>query len=217
MVARRDILLGVGATAGCGALAFAAHVTRIFSHGPYDLGGIGAAVDDQLAGQLACTNGKLTTGQIEGPFFTAKSPLRRDIRNSAPKMATFVLSGRVVDKACRPIAGALLDFWQTRDQGGYDNQGYGYRGHQFTDDQGRFELVTVRPSAYTAINVWRAPHIHVKVQGPSTQVLTTQLYMPDELEFNAQDNWYDATLDVRLAGKNGDAELAHFDFVMEQA
>src|SRR5262249_59582752 len=49
---------------------------------------------------------------------------------------------------CRPLAGALLDFWQADDDGSYDNQGFRLRGHQFTDAQGRYLLSTIVPAAY---------------------------------------------------------------------
>jgi protocatechuate 3,4-dioxygenase beta subunit len=216
MVGRRDVLLGVGAGAGCAVLGLAALASRPGSLA-YGFGQVGAEVDGQAMGDLACTAGQVTASQTDGPFYTPKTPLRRDIRNAFPQMAAFVIAGRVVDTSCRPIAGAVLDFWQTGDDGAYDNQGYGYRGHQFTDQQGRFELVTVRPSAYSALGVWRGPHIHVKVQGPSTALLTTQLYMPDEPDFNARDGGYDPALEVQLADFRDGAERARFDFVMVQA
>jgi protocatechuate 3,4-dioxygenase beta subunit len=216
MVARRDILLGVGASAGCTVLGFAGLATRPGAM-EYGFGQVGTSLENETIANLACTGGKLTTGQQDGPFYTPNSPLRRDIRNAFPQMATFLLTGRVVDGNCQPISGAVIDFWQTGDDGGYDNQGYGYRGHQFTDEQGRFQLVTVRPSAYAALGAWRTPHFHVKVQGPDTPLLTTQLYMPDENEFNGRDGGFDPALAVRLAGKDGDAEHASFDFVMARS
>jgi protocatechuate 3,4-dioxygenase beta subunit len=119
-----------------------------------------------------------------GTFYSPKTPERRDIRDPLVGEA-LVVAGRVLDPQCRPIAGAVLDFWQTDHLGRYDNQGYRYRGHQRTDEAGRFELVTVRPSAYTAMSLFRTPHIHVKVQGATTRLLTTQLYLPDVEETNA--------------------------------
>src|SRR3712207_6926313 len=52
---------------------------------------------------------------------------------------------RSVDTRCRPVAGALLDFWQADARGEYDNSGFRLRGHQFADSRGRYRLRTVVP------------------------------------------------------------------------
>jgi protocatechuate 3,4-dioxygenase beta subunit len=182
----------------------------------YGFAATGASVEG-LGGQpLRCTAGTLTSGQIEGPFYSPKTPQRRDIR--APLVAeALVLAGRVLDPQCRPIAGAVHDFWQTDHAGRYDTQGHRYRGHQRTDEAGRFELVTVRPHAYTAMSIFRTPHIHVKVQGANTQLLTTQLYLPDAEETNARDSRYLPALAVQYLSREAGTEHAAFDFVLESA
>jgi protocatechuate 3,4-dioxygenase beta subunit len=127
-----------------------------------------------------------------------------------------LVAGRVLDAQCRPLAGAILDFWQTDHKGEYDNHGYRYRGHQYTDADGRFELVTVRPHAYTAMSLFRTPHIHVKVQGPDTPLLTTQIYLPDAEDTNARDRGYDPSLAITYTGREGSARQATFDFVLSR-
>ena len=51
------------------------------------------------------------------------------------------------------------------------------RGSQATNDQGEVEFLTVYPGWYTP----RAVHVHVKVHLGVNELLTTQLYFPDEL------------------------------------
>lgn len=216
---RRDLLIGIGAGIGVAAVALGA-AGRRGGRGHelgYGFAAAGAAVES-LAGQpLRCTAGTLTSGQQEGPFYSPKTPERRDIRDPLVAEA-LVVAGRVLDPQCRPIAGAVLDFWQTDHLGRYDNHGYRYRGHQRTDQAGRFELVTVRPSAYTAINLFRTPHIHVKVQGANTRLLTTQLYLPDAEETNARDLWsYQPELAIQYLSREAGVERAAFDFVLESA
>jgi protocatechuate 3,4-dioxygenase beta subunit len=215
---RRDVLLGIGAGIGVTALTLGAAARR--SGRGHELGygfaATGASVEDVGGHALRCTAGTLTSGQIEGPFYTPKTPERRDIRDPLVAEA-LVLVGRVLDTQCRPIAGAVLDFWQTGHDGRYDNQGYRYRGHQRTDAAGRFELVTVRPSTYTAMNIFRTAHIHVKVQGANTGLLTTQLYLPDLQETNARDGGYDPALAIEYVGHEAGAERAVFDFVLASA
>nr|HMN30858.1 hypothetical protein [Caldilineaceae bacterium] len=62
--------------------------------------------------------------------------------------------------------------------GRYDNEGYRLRGHFFADEEGRYQLETIRPAVYPG----RTRHFHVKVQAPNQPVLTTQLYFPGEPE-----------------------------------
>jgi protocatechuate 3,4-dioxygenase beta subunit len=110
----------------------------------------------------------------------------------------------VLGSDCRPIRRALLDFWQADGSGEYDNEGYRLRGHQFTDSRGRFRLETVTPGLYTG----RTRHIHVKVQRPHGEVLTTQLYFPGEPR-NEQDGIFDSALLMDVRGRR-----AVFDFVL---
>jgi protocatechuate 3,4-dioxygenase beta subunit len=114
----------------------------------------------------------------------------------------------VVDTQCRPVRGALLDFWQADAAGQYDNEGYRLRGHQFADGRGRFALRTVVPGLYPG----RTRHIHVKVQRPHGKILTTQLYFPGEPR-NRTDGIFDNSLlmDVRSAGAG---RRARFRFVL---
>ena len=48
---------------------------------------------------------------------------------------TLLLSGFVLTPDCTPVARALIDFWHCDDAGVYDNAGYRFRGHQFTNDK----------------------------------------------------------------------------------
>ncbi len=100
-----------------------------------------------------------------------------------------VVTGSVLARDCQPIAHALVDFWQADAQGVYDNTGYRLRGHQFTDEAGRYALETVVPGLYPG----RTRHLHVKVQAPNQPVLTTQLYFPGE-SYNATDGLFNPHL-----------------------
>jgi len=126
----------------------------------------------------------VTPAQTEGPYFKPNSPERTDIRASATG-TKLLLTGTVVTTACKPVTRALVDFWQADAAGGYDNSGFGFRGHQFTDAQGRYQLEAVVPGLYPG----RTRHIHVKVQAPGGRILTTQLYFPGESR-NASDGIY---------------------------
>ena len=143
-----------------------------------------------------------TPAQTEGPYFTPGSPERTSLLGDAGKGTKLVLTGTVVTTSCRQVARALLDFWQADSGGSYDNVGYRLRGHQFSDDQGRFRLETIVPGLYPG----RTRHIHVKVQPPGGKVLTTQLYFPGEAA-NAEDRIFrsECLIDLRdgADGKDG--------------
>ena len=139
---------------------------------------------------------------------------RRSARpSSSPGSAARLSSSRATcsRRACRPLAGTLLDFWQADTNGEYDNVGFRLRGHQFSDADGRYRLETITPAQYQT----RTPHIHVKVQAPNRPVLTTQLYFPDHPR-NAEDFIFQPELVMALSGA-GAGQTGRFDFVLDLA
>lgn len=123
---------------------------------------------------LAC-DGTLTVPQTEGPFYKPNSPERSSLLEDDMQGTPLLISGTLSNQACQPIAGAMLDFWQTDGQGQYDNTGYRLRGHQFSDENGGYTLETIQPGEYPG----RTAHIHVKVFAPDgRELLTTQIYIP---------------------------------------
>ena len=154
---------------------------------------------------LAQTCGPLTARQTEGPFFKTDSPRRISLIEGEAS-TRLVLEGRVLSPACKPVANALLDFWHSDEAGAYDNKGFRYRGHQYTDAQGRYRLETIIPAEYPG----RTRHIHVKAQAPGRKVLTTQVYFPND-PGNARDFLYRPGLAMKMA-KRGEGT---FDFVID--
>lgn len=149
----------------------------------------------------------------EGPFYTPNTPRRSVLREAGTVGTPLVLTGRVLTRDCKPIAGAVLDFWQCDGKGVYDNQGFKLRGHLFTDASGTFRVETVKPASYKLAGRDRAPHIHVKVQGPGTRRLTTQLFFPGE-PLNDGDWFLDESLIMQVAKSGSGSLAARFDFVL---
>jgi protocatechuate 3,4-dioxygenase beta subunit len=172
--------------------------------------GIGSGVAQApLSPTPACHDGdEPTLAQTEGPFFKPSSPERIELIEAGMAGQPIELVGFVLSRNCKPIAGALLEFWQADDKGQYDNSGFRLRGHQFTDADGRYRLKTVVPGNY----VGRTRHIHVKVQPRGGRVLTTQLYFPGEAK-NRSDGLFRKELLVRTA-KNEGWLAGRFDFVI---
>jgi len=163
----------------------------------------------ELAPTPACHDGdEPTVRQTEGPFFKPRSPQRADLIEGA-RGTVMELSGLVLTRRCQPVAGALVDLWHADDKGDYDNSGFRFRGHQFTDAQGRYRFRTIRPAVY----VGRTAHYHVKVQPSGGRVLTTQLYFPNE-PANRRDSMFRNELLMKIA-QAGDSQAARFDFVLD--
>lgn len=166
----------------------------------------------QLPPTPACdAEGLPTPRQTEGPFYTPNSPLRQSLLEPGIEGEVLELSGLVLTRTCKPVANALVDFWQADASGAYDNRGFRLRGHQFTDGKGHYRLRTIIPARYTG----RTAHIHVKVQAANRPVLTTQLYFPGE-PGNARDRLFRPELVMRL-GPAGNARAGRFDFVLDLA
>ena len=158
----------------------------------------------------ACTSPvALTPAVTEGPTFKAGSPERTSLTDTGITGMTLTLTGVVMTADCQPVSHALLDFWQANAQGQYDNAGYTLRGHQFTDANGRFQLVTVVPGLYPG----RTEHIHVKVQAPGGPVLTTQLFFPG-VSNNSSDGIFNQALLIKIQSNNANTMQATFNFVV---
>ena len=152
-----------------------------------------------------------TQSQTEGPYFTRNSPQRQSLLEPGMQGTRLVVTGSVVSRNCQPIAGALLDFWQADANGAYDNSGYRMRGHQYTNETGRFELETLLPGLYPG----RTRHIHVKVQALNGPILTTQLYFPDEPR-NARDGIYTPALLMAMQEVDGN-QWGSYNFIVNAA
>jgi protocatechuate 3,4-dioxygenase beta subunit len=151
----------------------------------------------------------ITPQQTAGPFYKPRSPERKSLLEPRIQGSKIVLEGLVRSTRCKPISGALVDFWQADGNGAYDNTGFRLRGHQFADGAGRYRLDTVVPGVYPG----RTRHFHVRVQAPNRPVLTTQLYFPGEPE-NKKDFIFNPKLVIALRGST-DAKIASFDFVLD--
>lgn len=157
----------------------------------------------------ACHDGAAATlPQTEGPYFKPSSPERIELIEPGMAGQSIELTGFILTRDCKPVAGALLDFWQADDRGTYDNSGFRLRGHQFSDAEGRYRLRSIVPGNYPG----RTRHIHVKVQPRDGRVLTTQLYFPGEAK-NRSDGLFRKELLVRTT-KREEWLAGRFDFVV---
>lgn len=202
---------GAGATGGAGGRG-----------GDGALGGSGAGGDGGQGGQrpLVCTP---SPDNITGPYYRQNAPFRTDLTEPGMAGTRITVSGRVLDPACQPIAGALIDVWQADDDGGYDNDGvddppasdYVLRGRMAADGDGAYSFRTIIPGHYLNGAEFRPAHLHVTVSAPGFFSLTTQLYFEGD-PYNAADPWYLAALELALEDA-GQEKTSTFDFVLEPA
>jgi hypothetical protein len=168
------------------------------------------AVEQSIPASPACTSpADLTPALTEGPYYKANSPERASLVEAETPGTHLTLTGYVLTTDCQPVAGALLDFWQADASGQYDNSGYNLRGHQFTDENGRYQLVTVVPGEYPG----RTEHIHFKVQAPNGPVLTSQLFFPNVTN-NESDRIFDPALVIAVTQVVGRGLQATFNFII---
>ena len=144
------------------------------------------------ANQLHCRDGGITPEQVEGPFFIRGAPETTNLSMTATNgKARVKISGKVLDKDCRPLKDASINFWHASPEGYYDSKGFRYRGFQKVRSDGSYILVTDIPGKY----VGRTPHIHVKISMGQGE-LTTQLYFPNQPS-NFSDYFFDKKLQLQ--------------------
>jgi len=139
-----------------------------------------------------------TESTVFGPFHRDGAPEMPAGGNIAPRDARgtpMIVSGRVLDPAGGPIAGARLDVWQADSSGRYDSQyadsdDLHMRGQFRTDGDGRYLVRTVRPVHYaipddgpvgrmlraTGRHPWRPAHIHFVVSADGYEPVTTHIF-----------------------------------------
>ena len=204
-VTRRWAVGGLAAAAGAATAPFAMGAGAAASGYVFQ----GPAADRRLglAPPMPCTPG--TRSKTAGPFYSPDTPQRDSLREPDTSGEPLAFQGLVLAHDCRPLAGAVIDIWHCDERGRYDNRGFRYRGHQFTDAAGAFRIETIRPGHYPG----RTPHIHVRVQGEATRLLTTQVFFPDLEEENDRDWIYRDDLAMSL-DRAGEGWRGRFDFVL---
>ena len=205
-ITRRVALTGIALATGAVVAPFVVGARSTALN--YEFAGPASDRNLDLKPPVSCTPN--TAAQSEGPFYTPQTPRRSVLREPDTGGEPLVLEGLVLTPDCQPIAGAVIDIWHCDEFGRYDNSGFRYRGHQFTDSAGAFRFETIRPAHYTG----RTPHIHVKVKGRKTRLLTTQLYFPDLSDSNSQD-WIQRDDLLMQLSRNGGTWYGHFNFILK--
>ncbi|MGP3951524.1 maleylacetate reductase and hydroxyquinol 1,2-dioxygenase domain-containing protein [Streptomyces sp. 7N604] len=156
--------------------------------------GVSSAVDALTNSRAA----QATPSAVLGPFYVEGPPPREhgaDIADGLPGASLYV-DVRVTDTEGVPLAGAVVDVWQTNEDGFYDVQlpdldGPVLRARFRTDDDGRLTFWSIVPVTYpipddgpvgqmlssSGRHPYRAPHIHFMISAPGRKTLITQLFV----------------------------------------
>ena len=158
-------------------------------------------------------SGATTETTVLGPFFVHGAP---EIANGDDMAAgwkgepTYV-SGRVLSTEGTPLAGALLELWQSNSEGYYDVQlteGKRLRAKLRTDAEGRFRFRTILPTSYPVPtdgpvglvldrmgrHPMRPAHLHFMVSAPGYETVVTHLfvkgdpYLESDVVFGVKDS-----------------------------
>ncbi len=142
-----------------------------------------------------------TLSEISGPRFgremlrAASQDLTRPVGAQGEALGQrIIVHGRVRDEYGRPERGALIEVWQANAAGRYLHDGdrhdapldanFTGSGALVTDEQGRYQFLTIEPGIYpwgNHYNAWRPKHIHFSLFGQAWATrLVTQMYFPGD-------------------------------------
>ena len=145
-----------------------------------------------------------TESSLLGPFYREGAPAREmgfDISLDDDEGEAAFLKGRVLDADGNPIAGAILDLWQTSPNMFYEAQvgqpkgykDYAYRGKFKTGSDGRYWFRSRKPVDYpvptdgpvglilngTGRHSWRPAHLHYLIYKDGYQTIQTEMFNSD--------------------------------------
>jgi hydroxyquinol 1,2-dioxygenase len=155
-------------------------------------------------------NHRLPEGATEttvlGPFFVQNAPVFEngaDVSSGLKGEMLFV-EASVASATGAPLANAVVDVWQSDDDGFYDVQRpdlttAALRGKFRTDAKGKIFFRTIQPAAYpipydgpvgdmlmaTNRHPWRPAHVHFMISAPGYETLVTHV-------FSANDEYLDS-------------------------
>ncbi|HET9038144.1 MAG TPA: hypothetical protein VFN45_18165 [Myxococcaceae bacterium] len=123
-----------------------------------------------------------------GPYYKRGAPTATSLVGPGDPGLPLVVSGRVFDRAGKPLSGAVLEVWHADARGAYDLAGYRYRASIVAGPDGSYRFLTVMPGHYPER---LAQHIHYRVSAAGRKVLVTQLYFATDPAFagNPDQNW----------------------------
>jgi hydroxyquinol 1,2-dioxygenase len=178
-------------------------------------------------------SGKATESTVFGPFYregAEELPLGASISKDGLGEPT-VVKGQVLSLDGTPIPHALLDVWETNENGLYEQQDpeqpeMNLRGKFRADNEGRYYFVGIKPVSYSipdegpvgqmlhalSRHPFRPAHIHMIVSAEGFVPVTTHLfvsgdkYLDSDAVFGTKDS-----LVIDFVRNNSEEEAAHYN------
>jgi protocatechuate 3,4-dioxygenase beta subunit len=176
-----------------------------------------------------------TESTVLGPFFTHDAP---DVAPHASiaspgKGERLAVSGRVSDTAGKPLAGALLEVWETDGDGLYDTQ---YASREQPDCRGRIRTAADGSFAFEAVvpvsysiptdgpvgalllrlgrHTFRPAHVHFTIAAEGYEAVTTAIYVDGD-EYLDSDAVFGVKASLVEPFEHGEGlRTLHRDFVL---
>lgn len=143
--------------------------------------------------------GEETESAVLGPFFREGAPMlpmgASISQRGEADGPSALLRGRILDSDGNPVAGALINVWETGPDGLYEQQDpnqpeMNLRGRFRTGPDGEYRIQAVRPVSYpipydgpsgdllqwTGRHPYRPAHIHMVVEASGYRKLVSQIY-----------------------------------------
>ena len=136
-----------------------------------------------------------TVTETTGPQFGPRQfPPIADLTTSGVMGERIIVRGRVTDEGGRAVPNTMIEVWQANAAGRYNHPGdthdapldpnFTGEGRVFTDADGWYQFLTIKPGAYpwgNHANAWRPNHIHYSLFGAGFATrLITQMYFPGD-------------------------------------
>jgi hypothetical protein len=161
---------GTGGSGGSGGSASDAGGADLAPDARIEVGNPPGMPDGGIA---AC---EITRRDQLGPYHLDGHPERTTMATTRDGQI-LVVTGRVLDSRCRPIARAELDVWNANAKGVYSEDPQGWcRGKVHADADGSYRFETVYPGVYQG----RPRHLHLIVGQMGFTRVTTQMYFKGE-------------------------------------
>jgi hydroxyquinol 1,2-dioxygenase len=144
--------------------------------------------------------GQSTENSLLGPFYregAKDAAFGADIAQTEGEPALF--HGRLFDMHGKPVAGALIEVWQTAANGMYEGQDpeqpeSNLRGRFRSNAQGEYAFRAIKPTSYpipddgpvgkmlaaTGRHPMRPAHVHFLIEAPGYETVTTALFSSDD-------------------------------------
>jgi hydroxyquinol 1,2-dioxygenase len=141
-----------------------------------------------------------TDSSLLGPFYrdgVRQAEFGANIAQTEGEPAHF--HGRLIDVQGRPVAGALIEVWQTAANGMYEGQDPeqpegNLRGRFISNAAGEYAFYSLKPTSYpiptdgpvgqmlvaTGRHPMRPAHVHFLIDAPGYETLTTALFSSDD-------------------------------------